>query len=97
MTKTNTNQTQESGRNINPVLGTGLSIQIMEATGRFEYVGEHGNLIEFWDKELEATRRILKNFTVKDTVQYIVNYFKLVYEHQGEEKAKRQIRQALGL
>ena len=92
MTKTSTNQTQESGRNINPVLGAGLSIQIMEATGRFEYVGEQGNLIEFWDKDLEATRRIQKNFTVQDTVQYLVNYFQQVYEHQGEEKARRQIR-----
>lgn len=39
MAETKTNQTQESG--------TELSIQIMEATGRFEYVGEQGILLKF--------------------------------------------------
>lgn len=89
MAETKTNQTQEQG--------TELSIQIMEATGRFEYVGEQGILLKFWDTELEAIRYIQKNFTIQDTVQYIVDYFQQVYEYQGEEKAKRQIRQALGL
>jgi hypothetical protein len=85
--------------NKNTKLGAELSVSIMEATGRFEFVKEEPemNLITFWDNHWEKEYSIRNDWTLEKLMQWITNFYSKEFLWKGEQKAQRIMRIALGL
>jgi len=83
----------------NVLLSAGLSRQIMEATGRFQFVKEEPemNMMVFWDNCWEKEYSIKTDWTLEQLIQWIINFYSEDYEWRGEQKAQRKMRLALGL
>lgn len=83
----------------NILLSAGLSRQIMEATGRFQFVNEEPemNMMTFLDNCWENEHSIKTNWTLDKLIQWITNFYAEDYEWRGEQKAQRKMRSALGL
>jgi hypothetical protein len=81
----------------NMLLSAGLSRQIMEATGRFQFVKEEPELsiMTFWDNCWEKEYSIKTDWTLEKLMQWITNFYAEDYEWRGEQK--RKMRSALGL
>lgn len=81
------------------VLGTELSRSIMEATGRFEFVKEEPelNMLTFWDNRWEKGHIIRNDWTLEKLMQWITDLYSEDFMLQGERKAQRKMRMALGL
>lgn len=84
---------------VDTVLDTVLSRSIMEATGRFEFVKEEPELkmLTFWDNRWEKEYSIRNDWTLEKLIQWITNFYSEDFLWQGEQKAQRNIRKALGL
>lgn len=84
---------------VDTVLGTGLSRSIMEATGRFEFVKEDSemNMLTFLDNHWEKEHSIRNDWTLEKLMQWITNFYSEDFLWQGERKAQRKMRMALGL
>lgn len=83
----------------NCLLSAELSRQIMEATGRFQFVKEEPemNMMVFWDNCWEKEYSIKTDWNLEKLIQWITNFYSVDYEWRGEQKAQRKIRSALGL
>lgn len=97
MKKENTVQETIKPRVYDALLSTGLVRTLLEATGRFEFVKETTQEIVFFDNHWEQNKAIGTKWTLKQIMGWITNYYATVYHWQGEEKAKREIRRALGI
>ena len=84
---------------VNNMLSAGLSRQIMEATGRFEFVKEdpETSIMTFWDNCWEKEYSIGADWTLEQLMRWITNFYAEDYEWRGELKAQRKMRSALGL
>lgn len=84
---------------VNNMLSAGLSRQIMEATGRFEFVKEdpETSIMTFWDNCWEKEYSIGADWTLEELMRWITNFYAEYYERRGELKAQRKMRSALGL
>jgi len=83
----------------NIILTNELSRQIMEATGRFEFVKEEPelNMMIFWDNCWEKEHSIKTNWTLNKLIQWIIDFYAEDYAWRGEQKAQRKMKSALGL
>lgn len=83
----------------NTVLGTELISSIMEATGRFEFIKEDTDLntLTFWDEHWENEYNITNNLTLKELMEWIVNFYSKDFLSRGEQNVQWRIRKALGL
>lgn len=97
MKKENTVQETIKPRAYDALLSTGLVRTLLEATGRFEFVKETAQEIVFFDNHWEQNKAIGTKWTLKQIMGWITNYYATDYHWQGEEKAKREIRRALGI
>ena len=79
------------------LLSTGLIRTLVEATGRFEFVEETDQEIRFFDNHWDQDKTIGVSWTLKQLMVWITNYYAEDYQWQGEEKAKRKVRAALGI
>jgi hypothetical protein len=97
MDKTSNNHNTTNDGNM--LLSVGLSRQIMEATGRFQFVKEEPemNMMTFWDNLWENEHNIKTDWTLEKLMQWIINFYTEDYEWRGEQKAQRKMRSALGL
>ena len=83
----------------NTVLGAELSRSIMEATGRFEFIKEDTDLntLTFWDEHWEEQFSIRNNLTLKELMEWIVNFYSKDYLSRGEQSVQWRIKKVLGL
>lgn len=83
----------------NTVLGAKLSRSIMEATGRFEFINEdpESSTLIFWDNHWERDQIIRNDWTLEKLIKWITNFYSEDFMWQGEQKAQRKMRTALGL
>lgn len=81
------------------VLNTELICNILEATGRFEFILENEFLdtISFWDNHWEQEYSIGRNYTLSQLMQWLTNFYAKDYEQRGISKAQSDFRNALGL
>jgi len=79
------------------VLGTGLATKIMEATGRFEFTKERDGVLIFWDNHWENEHSIRADWSLEKLMQWITQFYSEDFMWQGEQKAQRKMRTALGL
>jgi hypothetical protein len=82
---------------VDTVLGTGLSRSIMEATGRFEFIKGDDETMIFFDNHWEREKSISPKWTLGKLMQWITNFYSEDFLWQGEQKAQRKMRTALGL
>lgn len=82
---------------VDTVLGTGLSRSIMEATGRFEFIKGDDETMIFWDNHWEQEKSISPKWTLGKLMQWITNFYSEDFLWQGEQKAQRKMKTALGL
>jgi hypothetical protein len=96
METTHQNSTK-SAISVDTVLGTWLSRSIMEATGRFEFINGNDEIMIFWDNCWEQEKTISSKWTLGKLMQWITNFYSEDFLWQGEQKAQRKMRTALGL
>lgn len=79
------------------LLSTGLIRTLVEATGRFEFVREEAQSLIFYDEHWEAEQSLGRNWTLKQLMGWITNFYSEDFQWRGEEKIKRQMRQLIGV
>lgn len=79
-------------------VGKELATRIMEATGRFEFITEmKDGFLLFADYGWDTQRSINPNWSLKELMSWITELYSEEYLWKGEQKARKEIRKALGL
>ena len=79
------------------LLSTGLIRTLVVATGRFEFVREEAQSLIFYDEHWETEQSLGRNWTLKQIMNWITNFYSEDFQWRGEEKVKRQLRQLIGV
>lgn len=79
------------------LLSTGLIRTLVEATGRFEFVREEPNSLIFYDEHWENKHSLGRNWTLKQLMKWITEFYSEDFQWRGEENVRRSMRELLGV